>query len=89
MQSETLLLECLLHWLEEHTESTLEFAKALSESGFEDATIEEELYNRGYSDLDFGRCNDGSSEFGAIVDEWEKSSAMTDAELICWAEKRG
>lgn len=52
MQSETLLLECLLHWLEEHTESTLEFAKALSESGFENATIEEELYSRGYSDLE-------------------------------------
>lgn len=37
----------------------------------------------------FGCCNDGSSEFSAIVDEWEKSSAMTDAELICWAEKKG
>ena len=51
-QSETLLLECLLHWLEEHMESALEFAKALSESGFENATIEEELYSRGYSDLE-------------------------------------
>lgn len=34
----------------------------------------------------FGCCNDGSSEFCTIVDEWEKSSAMTDDELVRWAK---
>lgn len=37
----------------------------------------------------FGCCNDGSSEFSTIVDEWVKSSAMIDEQLICWAKKRG
>lgn len=34
----------------------------------------------------FGCRNDGSSEFCTIVDEWEKSSEMTDDELIRWAK---